>query len=107
MQFGNNWPGVFVRGDHTLAAAAHLEMAIRLVEKMSSAYWPTMSVLTGLLEGAKVLRRQALAAGKARGDRLQWLRQPTASDRPSVSADESVGGDDGVAPSPTRGMLGR
>jgi hypothetical protein len=53
MQFGNDWPGVFIRGDHALAAAAHLERAIKLVEKMSSAYWPTMSVLTGLLEELK------------------------------------------------------
>ena len=43
----------FIRGDHALAAAAHLERAIKLVEKMSSACWPTMSVLTGLLEELK------------------------------------------------------
>ena len=50
MQFGNDWPGVFIRGDHALAAAAHLERAIKL---LPPEYWPSTSVLNGLLSELK------------------------------------------------------
>lgn len=50
VQFGEDWPGVFIRGDNAMGFAAALRMHIMLVEKFKSDGSPlTLSVMRSLL----------------------------------------------------------
>lgn len=45
MQFGDDWPGVFIRGDNAVHFAMHLQSAIA---DLPDSKWIEKSVLTGL-----------------------------------------------------------
>ncbi len=48
MQFGDDWPGVFIRGDNALMGyAPHLARALAVLPQEE---WLAKSMLTGLLE---------------------------------------------------------
>lgn len=47
MQFGDDWPGVFFRGDNALFAAMHLSMALH---KLPEAAWVERAAIKGLIE---------------------------------------------------------
>jgi hypothetical protein len=61
MQFGDDWPGVFIRGDNAMSFAVYLDHILKFV---SDEEWLTKSVLTGLIStlrscDARHLRRPA------------------------------------------------
>jgi hypothetical protein len=45
LQFGDDWPGVFIRGDNALADAQALDAALRLLPADA---WPVRAMLEGL-----------------------------------------------------------
>ena len=47
VQFGDDWPGVFIRGDNALAFAMTCQIA---AEEMSADHWPTRQQLIGLAD---------------------------------------------------------
>jgi hypothetical protein len=47
IRFGDDWPGVFIRGDNALAFANVLEQVLRL--HVPEANWTARSMLGGLL----------------------------------------------------------
>jgi hypothetical protein len=46
LQFGDDWPGVFIRGDNALSDAQMLEMALPYLPADA---WIARSVITGLI----------------------------------------------------------
>lgn len=55
VQFGNDWPGVFMRGRHALLFAQHLELILDCVGGLPGQSSLSISerVLRGLLDGLK------------------------------------------------------
>jgi hypothetical protein len=48
VQFGDDWPGVFIRGDNALFYGLTLSAAIARLEKVEDMDWMQLSVLRGL-----------------------------------------------------------
>lgn len=56
IQFGTDWPGLFIRGDSAAGYALHLEDAIRRAKKdgMSLLYLASLDELLSELRGTRV-----------------------------------------------------
>lgn len=50
MQFGEDWPGVFIRGDNALVYAAHLRNIIEFLDEVEEGDIFMISCLKGLVE---------------------------------------------------------
>lgn len=56
VQFGDDWPGVFIRGDNAMAFALYVEM--ELGGKAGPMEWAALRGLRDLLRSCDVRRRQ-------------------------------------------------
>ena len=56
MQFGKDWPGLFIRGDHAFQYFMSLEEAIARLKRSGSGDFVLDSVLAGLLSDLKSCR---------------------------------------------------
>lgn len=49
IQFNDDWPGAFIRGDNAAYYAIHLQQALDQMEKGEEVHWLTISTLKNLL----------------------------------------------------------
>ena len=55
--FGDDWPGLFVRGDNAFNYALHLQLLVEAMEKQDPLFNPiVMSVVKGLLKDLQATR---------------------------------------------------
>lgn len=56
IQFGDDWPGVFIRGDNALAAAYAIEQAIAILGGRAGPHLLVAAQLEGLMEDLRACR---------------------------------------------------
>jgi len=50
VEFRNDWPGVFIRGDNSLNFAMYVEEAVKVIEAAENLHIPTPALLTMYLK---------------------------------------------------------
>ena len=75
VQFGEDWPGVFIRGDHAFHYAMHLETVLSRATENEAMGMDVMTVqgLLELLKGCQVKTPVRVAIGVYRKDGLFYV----------------------------------
>lgn len=58
IQFGDDWPGVFLRGDSALAAAMHIEAALNVIDDKAAGIKSVLSSHVELLRSCSTAEKK-------------------------------------------------